>query len=173
MGRVSPGRGQSVFTLIPLQIAAKINQPGAGDAQPQGIKRPFDDEAHFGNLACSPLPHSHHHSSNSWRLLTLLRFCGVSQTQNWQTKNWLPVGTFGCFSHSKFQHDTVCHTEIFLSSGRFYAGRVHLNAAAQHTQILVTMLVRISSNLWFQNYSHYCTRIQDQRISKKSGSKAS
>ncbi|KAK7095570.1 hypothetical protein V1264_006955 [Littorina saxatilis] len=30
------------------QIAAKINQPGAGDAQPQGIKRPFEDEAHFG-----------------------------------------------------------------------------------------------------------------------------
>ncbi|XP_050392803.1 far upstream element-binding protein 1 [Patella vulgata] len=30
------------------QIAAKINQPGAGDAQPQGIKRPFEDGPGFG-----------------------------------------------------------------------------------------------------------------------------
>ena len=42
--------------LLLLQIAAKINQPGAGDAQPQGIKRPFEDEAHFGNLAFFPRP---------------------------------------------------------------------------------------------------------------------
>jgi hypothetical protein len=47
-----------VSPLILFQIAAKINQPGAGDAQPQGIKRPFEDEAHFGNLVF--LPHHQH-----------------------------------------------------------------------------------------------------------------